>query len=116
AAVDGEWQFLSGLDVVSTGDVIPQTVVYDQYLPASGAAHLEMNGVAHECVDTLYGKWLALDIANFGFVKGLLCLNSTAHPAGSIDVTYPGPNFGAGRAARRTTRRPASAGREGTAR
>ena len=96
AAVNGEWQFLSGLDVVSTGDVIPQTVVYDQYLPASGAVHLEMNGVAHECVDTLYGKSLALDLGNFGFVKGLLCLNSTAHPAGSIDVTYPGPDFGAG--------------------
>ena len=94
--VNGEWQFLSGLDVVSTGDVIPQTVTYDQYLPANGAVHLEMNGVAHECVDTLYGKSLAVDLGNFGFVKGLACLNSTAHPAGSIDVTYPGPDFGAG--------------------
>ena len=96
AAVNGEWQFLSGLDVVSTGDVIPQTVVYDQYLPASGAVHLEMNGAAHECVDTLYGKSLAVDLGSFGFVKGLNCLNSTAHVPGSIDVTYPGPDFGAG--------------------
>jgi len=96
AALNGEWQFLSGLDVVNTGDVIPQTVVYDQYLPASGAVHLEMNGVAHECVDTLYAKSLATSLANFGFVKGLACLNSTAHPPGHIDVTYPGPDFGAG--------------------
>jgi hypothetical protein len=96
AAVNGEWQFLSGLDVVNTGDVIPQTVVYDQYLPASAAVHLEMNGASHECVDTLYGKSLAVDLGNFGFVKGLNCLNSTAHVPGTIDVTYPGPDFGAG--------------------
>lgn len=96
AAINGEWQYLSGLDSVSTGDVVPQTVVYDQYLPATGAVHLEMNGAAHECVDTLYGKALALDLSNFGLVKGLQCLNSTAHPPGSIDVTYAGPDFGAG--------------------
>jgi hypothetical protein len=70
--------------------------VYDQYLPQSGAVHLEMNGVAHECVDTLYGKSLSDDLATFGFTKGLECLNSTAHPAGSIDVSYAGPDFGAG--------------------
>src|SRR5206468_2138245 len=34
AAINGEWQELSGLDVVNTGDVIPQTLVYDQYLAA----------------------------------------------------------------------------------
>ncbi len=95
-AVNGEWQSFSGLDVVNTGDEIPQTVVFDQYLPQDGSVHLEMNGVAHECVDTLYGKSLADDLAAFGFTKGLSCLNSTAHPAGSIDVTYPGPDFGAG--------------------
>ena len=96
AAVNGEWQYFSGLDSVSTGDTIPQTVVYDQYLPATGAVHLEMNGAAHECVDTLYGIPLATDLTNFGFVKGLQCLNSTAHVPGSIDVTYAGPDFGAG--------------------
>jgi hypothetical protein len=96
AAVNGEWQYFSGLDAVNTGDTIPQTVVYDQYLPANGAVHLEMNGVGHECVDTLYGTSIAVDLMNFGFVKGLLCLNSTAHSAGSIDVTYAGPDFGAG--------------------
>jgi len=96
AAVNGEWQYLSGLDQVSTGDLIPQTIVYDQYLTQGGAVHLEMNGVAHECVDTLYGKSLSDDLTTFGFTKGLECLNSTAHPAGSIDVSYPGPDFGAG--------------------
>ena len=55
-----------------------------------------MNGAAHECVDTLYGKSLAVDLGSFGFVKGLNCLNSTAHVPGSIDATYPGPDFGAG--------------------
>jgi len=96
AAVNGEWQYFSGLDSVSTGNTIPQTVVYDQYLPVSGAVHLEVNGAAHECVDTLYAIPLAVDLANFGFVKGLQCLNSTAHGPGSIDVTYAGPDFGAG--------------------
>jgi hypothetical protein len=96
AAVNGEWQYFSGLDLVNTGDTIAQTVVYDQYLPASGAVHLEMNGAGHECVDTLYGTSLAVDLASFGFVKGLGCLNSTAHVPGNIDVTYAGPDFGAG--------------------
>lgn len=96
AGVNGEWQYLSGLDSVTTGDTVPQTLVYDQYLPADGAVHLEVNGAAHECVDVLYGQPLSVDLVNFGFVKGLQCLNSTAHSPGSIDLTYAGPDFGAG--------------------
>ncbi len=95
-AINGEWQELAGLGVVNTSDVIPQTLVYDQYLPATGAVHLETTGVGRECVDTLYDKSLATDIAAIGFTKGLACLNATAHSAGSLDLTYPGPDFGAG--------------------
>jgi hypothetical protein len=96
AAANGEWQELEGLDSVDTGDVVPQTIVYDQYLPAGGAVRIQSDGVARECVDTLYDKSIATDLAAFGFTKGLACLNSTAHGAGQIDVTYPGPDFGAG--------------------
>src|SRR5207248_2323477 len=96
AAINGEWQELTGLDTVNTSDVIPQALVYDQYLPATGAVHLEAAGAAHECVDTLYGKSLATDLGQLGFTKGLACLNATAHPPGTLDLTYAGPDFGAG--------------------
>jgi hypothetical protein len=96
AAVNGEWQELAGLDTVSTGDVVPETLVYDQYLPPDGAVHLVADGAAHECVDTMYGKSLATGLAALGFTKGLACLNSTAHRPGTIDVSYLGPDFGAG--------------------
>jgi hypothetical protein len=96
AATNGEWQELVGLDSVDTGNVVPQTIVYDQYLPADGAVHIQSDGVARECVDALYDKSIATDLLAFGFTKGLDCLNSTAHDAGEIDATYPGPDFGAG--------------------
>jgi hypothetical protein len=96
AATNGQWQELSDLDSVDTLDDIPQTIVYDQYLPADGEVHLQADGVARECVDSLYNTSLATSLMNFGFTKGLTCLNSTAHNAGEIDVTYPGPDFGAG--------------------
>ena len=96
AAINGEWQELTGLDTVNTSDVVPQALVYDQYLPATGAVHLEATGAAHECVDTLYGKSLGTDLGAIGFTKGLMCLNATAYPPGTLDLTYPGPDFGAG--------------------
>jgi len=96
AAINGEWQELTGLDIVNTGDIITQALVYDQYLPATGAVHLEAAGAAHECVDILYGKSLGSDLAQLGFTKGLACLNATAHPPGTLDLTYAGPDFGAG--------------------
>jgi hypothetical protein len=96
AAVNGEWQEFTDLENVSTGDVIAQGLVYDQYLPPDGAVHLEVNGRAQECVDTMYGKSLATDLAALGFNKGIACLNSVAHRPGDIDVTYPAPDFGAG--------------------
>jgi hypothetical protein len=95
-SVNGEWVELGGLGSVSTNDVIPQSIVFDQYLSAGDGVHVVTNGVARECVDALYDKSIATDLANLGFNKGLLCLNSTAHNAGTIDVTYAGPDFGAG--------------------
>src|SRR5207247_284288 len=83
AAINGEWQELTGLDIVNTSDVVPQALVYDQYLPATGVVHLEAAGAAHECVDTLYGKSLGTDLAAGGFTKGLMCLNATAPPPGT---------------------------------
>jgi len=96
AAVNGEWQEFTGLATVDTGNMIPQALVYDQYLPPTGAVHLEVTGVARECVDTLYAKSLATNLAQVGFVKGLACLASNAHSAGTIDLTYGGPDFGGG--------------------
>ncbi len=95
AAVDGEWQRLSGLESVSTDDVVPQALVYDQYLPPDGALHVVADGAARECVDTMYGKSLETDIAELGFAKGIPCLQSTSHYAGVVDATYAGPDFGA---------------------
>jgi hypothetical protein len=94
--MNGEWRELTGLDSVDSLDVIPQTIAYDQYLPADGAVRVQADAVARECVDSLYNKSIATDLQAFGFTKGVTCLNSTAHKAGEIDLTYPGPDFGAG--------------------
>lgn len=96
AAVNGEWQELVGLESVDTGDVLPQALVYDQYLPPDGTVHLEATGRSHECVDTMYGKSLATGLVELGFGKGVLCLASGARHPGDVDVIHPGPDFGAG--------------------
>lgn len=111
ASVNGEWQELTGLGTLSSGDTITETpgpgggIVFDQYLPANGAVHLLVNGAAHECIDTMYGKSLARGLTELGFSKGLVCLASSARSPGTIDVTYAGPDFGAptGNAAYLTT-------------
>jgi hypothetical protein len=95
-AADGHWTELAGLESVSAGDVIPQSIRYDEYLPADGALHLEMDGVARECVTSMFGKSLNTDILELGLTNGIACLNSTEHSAGRIDVRYPGPDFGSG--------------------
>ncbi len=96
AAVNGEWQEFVGLASVDTGQVIPQGLVYDQYLPPNGVVQIDMNGRSDECIDTLYGKSLATDLGNFGFNKGVICLASEARSPGDLSVTYAGPDFGAG--------------------
>lgn len=97
-AVNGEWQAFPGLDSVSTGDVIPEHLVWDQYLHASDAVHLRTDGVARICIDTLFGKDLVTDIRELGPAGTIDCLltNGQNPSPGEIDVSYPGPDFGAG--------------------
>ena len=53
--VNGEWQRLTGLDSVtqptSVGGafLVPEALVYDQYLPASGAVRIQAHGISKEC-------------------------------------------------------------------
>lgn len=95
-AVNGQWQELTGLDTVDTGDTIPQGLVFDQDLPAGGSVHILANGAAHDCIDSMYGKSLAAGLVELGLGKGLVCLASSARRPGDVDVTYAGPDFGAG--------------------
>ncbi|HLK10239.1 MAG TPA: hypothetical protein VKW76_02555 [Candidatus Binatia bacterium] len=96
AAVNGQWQELGNLSSVGTGDVIAEGLTYDQYLPAGGQVHLLANGNAQECIDNLYGQSLATDLTQLGFSKGVACLATEAYDPGTVDVTYAGPDFGAG--------------------
>jgi hypothetical protein len=96
AGVNGEWRELPGLQNVSAGDVVPEDIRYDQYLPADGVLNLVMDGTARECITTMFGKSLGTDIQELGLSTGIECLNSTEHSVGRIDVSYPGPDFGSG--------------------
>jgi hypothetical protein len=96
AAVNGEWQAAVSLDVVHTGDVIAQGLVYDQYLLPGGELRLTANGVSSSCIDTLYNTNLSDAVAQLGFGPGGACLMASEPSLGAIDVTYAGPTFGAG--------------------
>jgi hypothetical protein len=98
-AANGEWRRFSGsgLDQVVDGSIVPQALVVEEYLPADGGLRIQSDAFALECIQTLYGKSLATDLTRFGLSKGILCLGADErHFAGTIDVTYPGPDFGAG--------------------
>lgn len=97
-AVNGEWRRFAGaaLDEIVDGSTVTQSIVVDQYLPADGALRVQADAFARECIQTAYGQSLAAGVARFGLLKGILCLGADeAHAAGRIDVTYPGPEFGA---------------------
>ena len=107
AALNGEWQRLTGLEDVTAPGAIAQSpsLVYDQYLRADGQVRIQAHGVSKECVDAILGKSLGSDLAQFGLTRGLDCLTSRGHTSfggsrsyfpGTIDETYPGPDFGAG--------------------
>jgi hypothetical protein len=96
AAVNGEWKELNGFGNVSAGDVVPLGVTYDEYLPADGAIHLELDGAARNCISTMYGKSIGTDIRELGLIDGIACLNTIEHSPGRVDVRLPGPEFGAG--------------------
>src|SRR5207244_3011152 len=106
AALNGEWQRLTGLEDVTAPGAIAQSpsLVYDQYLRADGQVRIQAHGVSKECVDAMLGKSLGSDLAQFGLTRGLDCLTSRGHASfggsrsyfpGTIDETYPGPDFGA---------------------
>ncbi len=97
-AINGEWQAFQGLDSVSTGDTIAENLVWDQYLHANDAVHLLTNGVSRICIDTMFGKDLRTDVLEIGAEGTINCLltNGQNPDPGQIDVTYPGPDFGAG--------------------
>jgi hypothetical protein len=98
-AVNGEWRRFSGsgLDEVVDGAVVPQSIVVEEYLPADGALRVQADAFARECIHTLYGQPLADGLEQFGLIKGIQCLGlDEAHVGGRVDVTYAGPEFGAG--------------------
>ena len=99
SAANGEWRRFTGaaLDRVRDGDVIAQSTTWDEYLASDGKLRVQADAYAKDCIDTAYGHPLSEGVAHLGLVKGILCLGSgTSHPAGKIDVTYPGLDFGAG--------------------
>jgi hypothetical protein len=109
-AVNGEWRRFAEVPLAhaATGDVIPQSITFDQYLPADGTLRVQADAFARDCIDTAYGQPLADGLTRLGLSKGIICLGAgTAHPAGKVDVTYAGPDFGAG------TAEPQSTGGEG---
>jgi hypothetical protein len=97
AAVNGEWQQFMGVEDVQTGDEIPQDLVYEQYLPTSSVLRLVAQGASKACIDTLFGQSLGTDLALLGSPDNLIaCLSTGSLDAGTIDLSYPGPDFGAG--------------------
>jgi hypothetical protein len=93
-AVNGEWRELSGLQSVNQGDVIPQSIVYDQYLPADGKLSIFSNGIAEDCINAIFGRSLKQDLSELGFADGLTCLSAAQHNAGEVNVTYASPDLG----------------------
>ncbi|MFM7734747.1 MAG: hypothetical protein ACKPBU_02055, partial [Alphaproteobacteria bacterium] len=112
ASVNGEFQELVGLGEVDSGEVVPQGLVFDQYLRADDSLVVHADARSQECIDRMYGRSLASGIAKLGITKGIACLGSEARNPGTIDVAYPGPDFGAG-AGGRAVRRSRSVGGTG---
>jgi len=94
-ALNNEWRELSGLSSVSSGDVIAQGVTFDQYLPADGGVQISADGVSEDCISTMFGKSLAREVTELGVNDLQNCLLSTPHDPGRVNVSYPGPSFGA---------------------
>src|SRR5256885_681805 len=67
AAINGEWQELTGPGIVNPSDVVPQALAYDQYPPATGEAHLQGAGAAHHGLETRHWELVGTDLAAAGF-------------------------------------------------
>ncbi len=62
-----------------------------------GALRLVAQGASKACIDTLSGQSLGTDLALLGGPDNLIaCLSTASLDAGTIDLSYPGPDFGAG--------------------
>jgi hypothetical protein len=95
-SASGEWQWMTGLDSVSDGAMIPQNNVFDQYYPADGKLEIVAEGTSEACIDTLFGKSIQGMLQELGFSDMLNCIQTTPSTPGDVDITYPGPDFGAG--------------------
>src|SRR5262249_29682368 len=96
-AANGEWQRLSGLDNVTAAITVPQTIVFEQWLPAGQSLHLFAHGTSASRIDTMMGKSIATDIAELGDLAAFGdCLLSVNASPGEIDVVYKGPDYGVG--------------------
>lgn len=96
--VNGEWRELSNLDVVNSGDVIPQDITFDQYLPASATLSIRANGASEDCIHALMGRSLVWAKQQIGYMGSIACLLSVPHDPGTVSASYAGPGFGAGAA------------------
>ena len=96
ASTDGEAQRLGGLGSVEAGEDVAEDLVFDQYLPPDGKLHFHLEGTVHTCIDTLFGQSFAADAAQVGLGSLSDCLYSTDPTPGTVDVSYPGPDFGSG--------------------
>jgi hypothetical protein len=104
-AVDGEWRRYTGpdLDHVDDGSIIPLAITLEQYLPDDGELRIQADAFSRDCIDTAYGQPLKAGLDRLGLLKGIQCLGlGTSHPAGKVDVSYAGPDFGAGPAGTQT--------------
>jgi hypothetical protein len=116
-AVDGEWRRYTGpdLDHVDDGSIIPLAITLDQYLPDDGELRIQGDAFSRDCIDTAYGQPLKAGLDRLGLLKGIQCLGlGTSHPAGKVDVSYAGPDFGAGPAGTQTYETQSVGGEGGT--
>ena len=110
AAVDGQWQEVAGLDGVnasSAGQAFVTPASFDLFLPRSGDVDLRVAAASRNCADTLFGKSLLTDLIGFGFnpadpatlpgalARGVACLQAEERDAGSIELSFSAPHFGA---------------------
>jgi hypothetical protein len=96
--VNGDWREAASLSTVALPNtLVAQRLRYELALPATGALHLHTSGKSLACLESqLYGRSLGDDIALYGLTDGANCLADQSHDAGSIDVTFTGPDFGSG--------------------
>ena len=110
ANVNRQWQEIGGLghvDGSSTGQFIAAPAMFDEFVPRSGEVTLHVDAASTNCVDTLFGQSLLTDLIHFGFNPadqstlpaalqlGLACLSATERNAGSVEVGFGAPKFGA---------------------